>query len=268
LFRKKAHLFYFSRGKTVSYLSREAKTGVIICILIIVIMCCLAGNNAARTVVALVLLSSAIVYIQGEKTTHPNCTTPKPHAPPYSLTTEHPEESNFFLLKTAMSYTEDGLVTSRRRRGGPFRYLENQESESVSDRESAGEDENDELESVGASNETNKFETTEAKEIIEEEFTVEPVETTAQQMARGPVQIGDHFNITISSNDNTTEIQPAISSDGNNETFWVYHLCHPGASFINVHFADLGKLFPYSSMTMTTMTTMESLINCFIMYLL
>jgi hypothetical protein len=59
----------------------------------------------------------------------------------------------------------------------------------------------------------------------------------AVQTARGPEKLGDHYPIRISSIDDASQIKPEV--EGN--TRWVYHLCHPGASFINVHFAELGK---------------------------
>jgi hypothetical protein len=63
-------------------------------------------------------------------------------------------------------------------------------------------------------------------------------QTQTVQTARGPEKLGDHYPIRISSIDDASQIKPAV--EGN--TRWIYHLCHPGASFINVHFAEFGKL--------------------------
>jgi hypothetical protein len=58
------------------------------------------------------------------------------------------------------------------------------------------------------------------------------------QTVKGPEKLGDHYPIRITSiDDDTSQIIPEV--DGS--TRWVYHLCHPGASFINVHFAEFGK---------------------------
>jgi hypothetical protein len=74
----------------------------------------------------------------------------------------------------------------------------------------------------------------------------EPVGTsTGLQTARGPEQIGDHFPIRISSDDDASQIQPIFSRAGHGSTRAVYQICHPGASFINVHFSDLGALCCY-----------------------
>jgi hypothetical protein len=58
------------------------------------------------------------------------------------------------------------------------------------------------------------------------------------QTSEGPITIGDHYPIRISSIDDASQIKPEVERG----TRWVYHLCHPGASFINVHFAEFGKL--------------------------
>jgi hypothetical protein len=73
---------------------------------------------------------------------------------------------------------------------------------------------------------------------------VPPAQVTEQETAEGgPEQIGNHFTIRISSDYDASQIQPHVSIVGKTgDRRWVYHLCHPGASFINVHFADLGKL--------------------------
>jgi hypothetical protein len=172
-----------------------------------VIIMCRFGNKVL--VVALVLLSSAIVSIQGELTKHL-----KPA--PYSLNTEHPE--NYFFLKKMADTSE--VLDTRFLRVEPSRDLENPERESVSDRESV-EEEEEEVD-------------------ISEQEPAEPVETTARATARGPTQIGDHFPIKISSEHGASQIQPDVSIS-EKDTRWVYHLCHSGASFISVHFADLGK---------------------------
>jgi hypothetical protein len=59
----------------------------------------------------------------------------------------------------------------------------------------------------------------------------------AGQTAGGPAQLGDQYPIRISSIDDDSQIKPEVEGPR-----WVYHLCHPGASFINVHFAEFGKL--------------------------
>jgi hypothetical protein len=57
------------------------------------------------------------------------------------------------------------------------------------------------------------------------------------QTVRGPEKLGDHYPIRISSFDDASQIKPEVEGS----TRWVYRLCHPGASFINVHFAEFGK---------------------------
>jgi hypothetical protein len=53
----------------------------------------------------------------------------------------------------------------------------------------------------------------------------------------GPAQLGDQYPIRISTIDDASQIKPEVEG-----TRWVYHLCHPDASFINVHFSEFGKL--------------------------
>jgi hypothetical protein len=81
---------------------------------------------------------------------------------------------------------------------------------------------------------------------IQVEFKFDPAGTSTDlQTARGPEQIGDHFPIRISSDDDASQIQPIFSRAGHGSTRAVYQICHPGASFINVHFSDLGALCCY-----------------------
>jgi hypothetical protein len=80
-------------------------------------------------------------------------------------------------------------------------------------------------------------------ESVESVNDVESDSIELDQATRGPEQIGKHFTINISSDDDASQIQPDVSVVGKTGTRWVYHLCHPaGASFINVHFSDFGKL--------------------------
>jgi V8-like Glu-specific endopeptidase len=53
---------------------------------------------------------------------------------------------------------------------------------------------------------------------------------------RGPLQIGDHHPIAISSTEGRSDLQPVVSPDGKSST---YTLHHENASYLSVHFSNL-----------------------------
>mmetsp|Transcript_25965 Transcript_25965/g.33087 ORF Transcript_25965/g.33087 Transcript_25965/m.33087 type:complete len:694 (+) Transcript_25965:46-2127(+) len=53
---------------------------------------------------------------------------------------------------------------------------------------------------------------------------------------KGPLQIGDHHDISISSNVAESDLQPVVSSDGKTST---YTLHHENASYLSVHLSNL-----------------------------